>query len=108
MIKKLLQLKEALEVNIQQLATELDTSARCLCAIVEDECTTGEEIAQLQTAVQDITRSISGQQIVAFDDNTELYEWCDVPVVVYAGLNRTAIIFDNEHRQDVESLLSQL
>ena len=92
--KKIKELKEPLEVDLQLMASELDTSVKNMKYLSKDMMSDAASIDAFDTLVEDIERG-EGIEVTTFDDNTILYEYLDEAVVVHNVLGIRYILFDS-------------
>lgn len=102
--KKIKELKEPLEVDLQLMASELDTSVKNMKYLSKDLMTDATSIDAFDTLVEDIERG-EGIEITTFDDNTVLYEYLDEAIVIHNVLGVRYILFDSMITQKVENKL---
>lgn len=102
--KKIKELKEPLEVDLQLMASELDTSVKNMKYLSKDLMTDAMSIDAFDTLVEDIERG-EGIEITTFDDNTVLYEYLDEAIVIHNVLGVRYILFDSMITQKVENKL---
>lgn len=102
--KRLKELKEPLEIDIQLIATELDTSANDMKCICEKQIYDANTLDAFNKMFEDITK-VNGVEITSFDDNTVLYEYLNEPIVIYTLLGIKYIIFDSIITQKIEGKL---
>ena len=102
--KKIKELKEPLEVDLQLMASELDTSVKNMKYLSKDMMSDAASIDAFDTLVEDIERR-EGIEVTTFDDNTILYEYLDEAVVVHNVLGIRYILFDSIVTQKLENKL---
>ena len=102
--KKIKELKEPLEVDLQMMASELDTSVKNMKYLSKDMMSDAASIDAFDTLVEDIERG-EGIEVTTFDDNTILYEYLDEAVVVHNVLGVRYILFDSMVTQKLENKL---
>lgn len=102
--KKIKELKEPLEVDLQLIASELDTSVKNMKYLSKDLMTDATSIDAFDALVEDIERG-EGIEITTFDDNTVLYEYLDEAIVIHNVLGVRYILFDSMITQKVENKL---
>lgn len=102
--KKIKELKEPLEVDLQLMAYELDTSVKNMKYLSKDLMTDAMSIDAFDALVEDIERG-EGIEITTFDDNTVLYEYLDEAIVIHNVLGVRYILFDSMITQKVENKL---
>lgn len=102
--KKIKYLKEPLDIDLQLMATELDTSANNLKYLSAEQMTDAIALDAFNKLVDDITRG-DGIEITSFDDNTILYEYLDEAIVIHEVFGVKYILFDSMVTQKIESKL---
>lgn len=102
--KKIKELKEPLEVDLQLIASELDTSVKNMKYLSKDLMTDATSIDAFDALVEDIERG-EGIEITTFDDNTVLYEYLYEAIVIHNVLGVRYILFDSMITQKVENKL---
>lgn len=102
--KKIKELKEPLEIDLQLMASELDTSVKNMKYLSRDIMNDATSIDVFDALVEDIERG-EGSEITTFDDNTVLYEYLDEAVVVHNVLGIRYIIFDSVITHKIENKL---
>ena len=102
--KKIKELKEPLEVDLQLMASELDTSVKNMKFLSKDMMSDAASIDAFDTLVEDIERG-EGIEVTTFDDNTILYEYLDEAVVVHNVLGVRYVLFDSMVTQKLENKL---
>lgn len=102
--KKIKELKEPLEVDLQLMVSELDTSVKNMKYLSKDLMTDATSIDAFDALVEDIERG-EGIEITTFDDNTVLYEYLDEAIVIHNVLGVRYILFDSMITQKVENKL---
>lgn len=101
---KIKELKEPLEVDLQLMASDLDTSVKNMKYLSKDLMTDATSIDAFDALVEDIERG-EGIEITTFDDNTVLYEYLDEAIVIHNVLGVRYILFDSMITQKVENKL---
>lgn len=102
--KKIKELKEPLEVDLQLMASELDTSVKNMKYLSKDMMSDATSIDAFDALVEDIERG-EGSEVTTFDDNTILYEYLDEAVVVHNVLGVRYVLFDSMVTQKLENKL---
>lgn len=108
--KKIKELKEPLEVDLQLMASELDTSVKNMKYLSKDMMSDATSIDAFDAfdafdaLVEDIERG-EGSEVTTFDDNTILYEYLDEAVVVHNVLGVRYVLFDSMVTQKIENKL---
>lgn len=103
--KKIKELKEPLEVDLQLMASELDTSVKDMKFIAK----TILEDAIMLDAFDKLCYNIEnggGSEITSFDDNTVLFEYLDEAIVVHTILGLKYILFDSLVTSKIESRMN--
>lgn len=102
--KKIKDLKEPLDVDLQLIATELDTSVKNMKYLCAEQMTDANTLDAFNKLLEDITQ-INGIEVSSFDDNTVLYEYLDEAIVLYSVLGNSYILFDSMITQKMENKL---
>lgn len=102
--KKIKELKEPLEVDLQLMASELDTSVKNMKYLSKDMMSDAIGIDAFDALVEDIERG-EGIEVTSFDDNTVLYEYLDEAVIVHNVLGVRCVLFDSMVTQKMERKL---
>ena len=104
---KITELKESLDLDIQAVACELDTSAKRLRYYCLRDADNDLDIKGFNEAFEFIKNC--EDLVVSINDNTELYEIRESYsiVVLYEDLNDKFIIFDIENKREVESMINK-
>lgn len=102
--KKIKDLKEPLDLDLQLIATELDTSAKNMKYLCAQQMTDANSLDAFNKLIADITQ-INGTEITSFNDNTVLYEYMDEAVVIHVVLGIQYILFDSMITQKMENKL---
>lgn len=100
--KKVAKMREPLDIDLQLLAMELDTSAAYLKYLSEDLVTDAISNDAFKKLVEDIEKG-EGVEISSIDDNTVIYEYLDEAVVVHTVLGTKYVLFDSMVTQKIES-----
>lgn len=102
MISKYLKdLREPLDISLQILAEELDTSAKRIKYIAVEECD-----ALLREKVEALVEGIkSSGEVASLDDNTVMYEYSSEPIVIHSHLGAVWLLFGSYLATKVESAL---
>lgn len=104
--KKVTDINETLGLDIQLIATELDTSAKFLKYLSKDIMGDGIMQDAFDVFVK-VIETVEGDEITSFDDNTILYEFSNEAVVIHESLGIKYIIFDSSVTQKVEANLAK-
>lgn len=94
-------LNEPLDVDIQLIATELDTSAKRIKFICRTMLTDVVTIEGYDSMLKDIEENCP--EVLSFDDNTVMYEFLDEPIVIYTTLSDKVFLFDVSNAQKFET-----
>lgn len=100
-IRKIIDLKEPLEIDLQLMATELDTSVNDLRYISTIDLGDAIILERFSELCRDIEVS-EGVEVTSFDDNTVLYEFLDEAVVIHDLLGIKFVIFDKDICQKIK------
>ena len=100
--KKLRDIKEPMDIDIQLMATEMDTSVNRSKYLSENLLTDGFEIECFERLINDIEKDV-GLEVTAFNDNTILYEYLDEAVVIHTMLADKYVLFDSMLTSKVEN-----
>lgn len=103
--KKIKDLKEPLDVDLQLIATELDTSVKSMKYLCAEQMTDANTLDAFNKLVTDITQT-NGVEVTSFDDNTILYEYLDEAIVIHSVLGVIYILFDSMVTQKLENKLN--
>lgn len=102
--KKITTIREPLDVDLQLLAMELDTSAAYLKYLSEDlvmDAVTNDAFKKLVADIE----SGEGVEISSINDNTVIYEYLNEAIVVHTVLGEKYILFDSMITQKIENKL---
>ena len=100
--KKLRDIKEPLDIDIQLMATEMDTSVNRLKYIVKNLLIYLFEIECFEHLINDIEKN-EGLEVTSFNDNTILYEYLDEAIVIHTMLADKFVLFDSMLTSKVEN-----
>ena len=100
--KKLRDIKEPLDIDIQLMATEMDTSVNRIKYLSKTLLTDGFEIECFERLINDIEKN-EGLEVTSFNDNTILYEYLDEAIVIHTMLADKYILFDSMLTSKVEN-----
>lgn len=103
--KKLRDIKEPLDIDIQLMATEMDTSVNRIKFISNSILEDGISLDCFNCLVEDIERG-DGIEITSFSDNAIMYEYLDEAIVVYTLLSEKLILFDGSLSVKIESKMN--
>lgn len=90
---KVCNLKEPLDINLQLVATEMDTSAKFLRCLTDECFTDAIELDAFKNLVNDIKVN-DGVEVTSFDDNTTLWEYNNEAIVLHETLGKFYVIYD--------------
>lgn len=105
--KKIEDLKEPLDIDLQLIATEIDTSVKSMKYLCAEQMTDANILDAFNKLVTDITQ-INGVEVTSFDDNTIMYEYLDEAIVVHSVLGVIYILFDGMITQKLENKLTAI
>ena len=100
--KKLRDIKEPLDIDLQLMAAEMDTSVNRIKYLSKNFLTDGFEIECFERLINDIEKDV-GLEVTAFNDNTILYEYLDEPIVIHTMLADKYVLFDSMLTSKVEN-----
>lgn len=103
--KRLSELKEPLDIDLQLLATEMDTSAKRIKFISNSTLEDALDIDCFNCLIEDIEHG-EGVEITSFSDNAIMYEYLDEAIVVYTLLSEKCILFDSMITVKIESKMN--
>lgn len=103
--KRLSELKEPLDIDLQLLATEMDTSAKRIKFISNSTLEDALDIDCFNCLIEDIEHG-EGVEITSFSDNAIMYEYLDEAIVVYTLLSEKYILFDSMITVKIESKMN--
>lgn len=103
--KRLSELKEPLDIDLQLLATEMDTSAKRIKFISNSTLEDTLDIDCFNCLIEDIEHG-EGVEITSFSDNAIMYEYLDEAIVVYTLLSEKYILFDSMITVKIESKMN--
>lgn len=101
---KVTSLKEPLDIDLQLMASELDTSVKNMKYLsneIMDDALLSESFNKLCANIE-----VSENEVTSFNDNTTLYEYLDESVVVHNVLGLKYVIFDSMITNKIESKLN--
>lgn len=102
--KKIKDLKEPLDIDLQTMACELDTSVMDMKFLSRNMMSDATLIDAFDALVEDIQKE--GSEVTSFDDNTVLYEYLDEAVIIYDILGIQYILFDDVVASKIENKLN--
>lgn len=103
--QKLNKLSEPLDIDLQLLATEMDTSAKRIKFISGSMLEDALAINCFNCLIEDIERG-DGVEITSFSDNAIMYEYLDEAIIVYTLLSEKYVLFDSMVTVKIESKMS--
>lgn len=103
--KKITDLKEPLEIDLQLMATELDTSVKNMKFLSKTILEDAIMLDAFDKLCYDI-ENIEGSEVTSFDDNTILFEYLDEAVIVHEILGLKYILFDGLITVKIESRMN--
>ena len=103
--KRITELKEPLDIDLQLLATEMDTSAKRIKFISGSMLDDALAIECFNSLIEDIEHE-NGIEITSFSDNAIMYEYLDEAIVVYTLLSEKFILFDSLVTAKIESKMN--
>lgn len=103
--KKITTLKEPLEIDLQLMATELDTSVKNMKFISKTILEDAIMLDAFDKLCYDIENG-EGSEVTSFDDNTVLFEYLDEAIVVHTILGLKYILFDSLVTSKIESRMN--
>lgn len=103
--KKLRDIKEPLDMDLQLMAAEMDTSVNCIKFISNSILEDGISLDCFNCLVEDIEHG-DGVEITSFSDNAIMYEYLDEAIVVYTLLSEKLILFDSSLSVKIESKMN--
>ena len=101
--KKLRDLKEPLDIDLQLMAAEMDTSVNRIKYLSNQIMSDAISLE----CFNNLIRVIESERIevTSFNDNTVLYEYLDEAIVVYTFLTDKYILFDSMITAKIENRL---
>jgi len=103
--KKITTLKEPLEIDLQLMAAELDTSVKYMKFISKIILEDAIMLDAFDKLCYDIENG-EGSEVTSFDDNTVLFEYLDEAIVVHTILGLKYILFDSLVTSKIESRMN--
>lgn len=103
--KKITTLKEPLEIDLQLMAAELDTSVKNMKFISKTILEDAIMLDAFDKLCYDIENG-EGSEVTSFDDNTVLFEYLDEAIVVHTILGLKYILFDSLVTYKIESRMN--
>lgn len=103
--KFLKDLREPLDIPLQLVAAEMDTSAKRIKYLNPDVCNDTINSERFNKLIGAIESGEMGTEISSIDDNTVLYEFDSDAVVIHSVLGVKWLLFDSAVTVKVESAL---
>ena len=103
--KFLKDLREPLDIPLQLVAAEMDTSGKRIKYLNPDLCSDQINSERYSKLIEGIESGELGTEISSIDDNTVLYEFEEEAVVIHSVLGVKWLLFDSMITQKVESAL---
>lgn len=103
--KKITTLKEPLEIDLQLMAAELDTSVKNMKFISKIILEDAIMLDAFDKLCYDIENG-EGSEVTSFDDNTVLFEYLDEAIIVHTILGLKYILFDSLVTSKIESRMN--
>lgn len=103
--KKITTLKEPLEIDLQLMAAELDTSVKNMKFISKTILEDAIMLDAFDKLCYDIENG-EGSEVTSFDDNTVLFEYLDEAIVVHTILGLKYILFDSLVTSKIENRMN--
>lgn len=103
--KKITTLKEPLEIDLQLMAAELDTSVKNMKFLSKTILEDAIMLDAFDKLCYDIENG-EGSEVTSFDDNTVLFEYLDEAIVVHTILGLKYILFDSLVTSKIESRMN--
>ena len=98
-------LREPLDMPLQLVATEMDTSGKRIKYLNADICSDGITSDKFVKLIQGIESGEIGVEISSIDDNTVLYEFEQEAVVIHTVIGEKWLLFDSAITSKVENTL---
>ena len=103
--KFLKDLREPLDISLQLVAAEMDTSGKRIKYLNPDLCSDKITCEKFNKFIQAVENGELGTEISSIDDNTVLYEFDSEAVVIHSVLGVKWLLFDSAVTVKVESAL---
>lgn len=103
--KFLKDLREPLDIPLQLVAAEMDTSGKRIKYLNPDLCSDKINSERYNKLIAGIESGELGTEISSIDDNTVLYEFEEEAVVIHSVLGVKWMLFDSLVTQKVENAL---
>lgn len=101
--KRLRDLKEPLDIDLQLMAAEMDTSVNRIKYLSNQIMSDAISLECFNNLIRDIESE--GIEVTSFNDNTVLYEYLDEAIVVYTFLTDKYILFGSMITAKIENRL---
>lgn len=86
-------LSEPLDLDLQLMATEMDTSAKRIKYISADILPDMVAMEGYDAMIDDIETNCP--EVLSFDDNTVMYEFLNEPIIIHSALGNKYVLFDS-------------
>jgi len=103
--KNLTEISEQLDLDLQLMASELDTSAKGMRYLSSD-LMEDQIVKDCFIALCEDIESGEGDEVASIDENTVLYEFMDEAVLIHSNLSVKYVIFDIVIAKRMENRLS--
>lgn len=103
--KFLKDLREPLDIPLQLVAAEMDTSGKRIKYLNPDLCSDKINSERYTKLIASIESGELGTEISSIDDNTVLYEFDEEAVVIHSVLGVKWLLFDSMVTKKVENAL---
>lgn len=106
--KFLKDLPTPLDIPLQLVATEMDTSGKRIKYLNPDTCSDMILSSKFEQLIRGIEDGSLATEITSIDDNTALYEFESESIVVHTQLGVKWLLFDSAITVKVESVLTTI
>lgn len=103
--KFLKDLREPLDIPLQLVAAEMDTSGKRIKYLNSELCSDKINNEKFNKLIQSIESGETATEISSIDDNTVLYEFDSEAIVIHSVLGAKWLLFDSAVTVKVESAL---
>lgn len=103
--KRITSLNGGLDVDLQMIASELDTSVKGMKYLSKDILEDALEIEAFEKLCNCIEKE-EGVEVTSFDDNTVLYEFLNEAVIMHTVLGVKYVIFDSLITVSIEAKMN--
>lgn len=103
--KRISELKEPLDIDLQLLAIEMDTSAKRIKFISSSSLEDALAIDCFNHLISDIENG-EGVEITSLSDNVIMYEYLNETVIVYTVFSEKYVLFDNMITAKIENKMN--